>query len=279
MVSTRKKKQQNKKFFIELSEKVFDFLIGRSNQDEQIESRGYILYRGTSSDNANHPVQINYRQVDVHSFEEYFISKVRSEVYNLMTSVKTRVLDAVLTAIECLVIPRVELAMKSANAHSEWSVDGNILELDQRDFSGNIKGLRITYSSRINSHTDLYRIDETRGKNTVEEGNLLVKEKNIDWQTYAHHMVTGQNAPKETAEFLSRHVPAHHEPTQPQNMIIQMLPDITLPILENTHKRASNDHNTSITRLAEAIAGIASQQPPTISAILKPASANTLTFE
>ena len=112
---------------------------------------------------------------------------MQSEVDNVMTSVKTRVQDAVLTAIENLVTPGVELAMKSANAHLERSVDGNVLKPDERDFLRNIVGLRVTASSTINSHTYLNRVDETRGNITVEEGDLLVNEKNIDRQTYAHH--------------------------------------------------------------------------------------------
>ena len=50
-----------------------------------------------------------------------------------MTSVETRIQDAVLTAIGNLVIPRVEMAIKSANAPSGRSVDG-ALEPDQRNF-------------------------------------------------------------------------------------------------------------------------------------------------
>ena len=53
---------------------------------------------------------------------------------NVMTSVETRIQDAVLTAIEKLVIPRVELAMMSANAPSGWNVDVNVLAPDQMDF-------------------------------------------------------------------------------------------------------------------------------------------------
>ena len=93
-----------------------------------------------------------------------------------MTWVEIRIQDAVLTAIENLVIPRVELALNSANASSGWSVDGNVLELDQRDFSGIIEGLQMTASSRINSGTDLNKIDETRGNIPVEESDLLVNE-------------------------------------------------------------------------------------------------------
>ena len=114
---------------------------GQSNQDEQVESRDNIICRGTSSVNANNPTRINYPQVDVHTLELNIVSKVRSEVENVMTSVETRVQDAVLIAIEVLVIPRVELAVKSANMSSERSVDGNVLEPDQKDFPDNNESL------------------------------------------------------------------------------------------------------------------------------------------
>ena len=45
----------------------------------------------------------------------------------------------------------------------------------------------MTASSKINSRTDSNRIDETRGNITVEEGDLLVNEKNLDRQTHTHH--------------------------------------------------------------------------------------------
>ena len=117
MVSTRKK-QQNKSLFSKLKERDTGFMVGQSNQDEQSESRGKIICRGTSN-NASNPTQIISPQVDVHTLEENIFSKVRREVDNVMTTVDTRVQDAVLTAIEKLVIPRVELAVKAANVPSE----------------------------------------------------------------------------------------------------------------------------------------------------------------
>ena len=143
--------------------------------------------KGTSSNNIIGPIHVNSPKMDMHTLEENFVSKVRSEVDNGMTTVETRIQDAVFTAIENLVVPRVELAMKSANVSSGRSVDGNVLEPDQRDFSGNIKGLQVTASSRINFRTELNRIDETRGNITVEEVDWLVNERNIDWQTHTHH--------------------------------------------------------------------------------------------
>ena len=104
-----------------------------------------------------------------------------------MTTIETRVQDAVLTTIEILVIPRVKLAMKLTNASSGWSADGNVLDPNQRDFLGNVEGLQMTASSRKDSRTDVNMIDETRDNITIEEGDLVVNEKKIDRQLHTHH--------------------------------------------------------------------------------------------
>ena len=95
----------------------------------------------------------------MHTLEENIVSRVRSEVDSGLTTVENRVQDAVLAAIESLVILRVELATRSSNAPSGINSDGNVLEPDQRDFSANIEGLHMTASSRTNSQTYLNKID------------------------------------------------------------------------------------------------------------------------
>ena len=97
--------------------------------------------------------------------------------------------------------PRVELVVKLAKAYSGRSVDGNVLEPERRIFSGNVEGLQMTASSRVLSRTDLNEVDETRGNVNVEEGDLVVNEKNSDRQLQTHHMVTGENGPKELPKF------------------------------------------------------------------------------
>ena len=104
-----------------------------------------------------------------------------------MTTVETRVQDAAMTEKESLVIPRVELAMKSVNASYGQGVVSVVLDPDQGDFSVNIEGLQMTASSRINSPTDFNKIDVTRGNFTIEGGDLLFNERNIDRQTHTHH--------------------------------------------------------------------------------------------
>ena len=119
-------------------------MIGQSNHVVQFESEFNAADKGFSLDNTNNPTGVNYPQVDMHTLEEYIVSQVRSEVDCVMTTVETKIQDAVLTAIESLVILRIELAMKSTNAFSEPNLDGNVLEPDQRDFPGNIEGLQMT---------------------------------------------------------------------------------------------------------------------------------------
>ena len=111
------------------------------------------------------------------TLEENIVSEVQSEVENVATTFKPRVQEALLTAMENIVIPRVELAIKPANASSGWQVDGNVLEPDHRDFPGNIEGLQMTASSRMNSRTHFNIIDDSRGNITIEEGYLLLNEK------------------------------------------------------------------------------------------------------
>ena len=121
--------------------------------------------------------------MDKHTLEKNIANKVRSEVYIVMTTFETILQDAVLTAIENLVIPRVELAMKS----SARGVDTVVLDPDQRKFSKSIQSLQMTASSIINSHLDLNRIDEYRGSITVEGGDLTVNERNCDQQAHTHN--------------------------------------------------------------------------------------------
>ena len=93
-------------------------MMGQSNHEAQTESRANAADGDTCLNEANDPTQVNSSQVDMHTPEKNIVSKVRIEVDSVMTTVETRVQFAVLTAIKKLVIPRVELAMKSVNASS-----------------------------------------------------------------------------------------------------------------------------------------------------------------
>ena len=76
MVSSRKKRLQNKKLFSQLSEGDTDFMIGQSNHDVQNGNIGSVTHRSPSSDNTNNPTQVLFRQVDIHILKENSVIKV-----------------------------------------------------------------------------------------------------------------------------------------------------------------------------------------------------------
>ena len=72
-----------------------------------------------------------------------------------------------------------------------------------------------------------------------------------------------------------RNPPSH----QYQNLPRQVSENKTLPIVEQTPRIQNSDANNSINRLADAIAGIATQQRPQAATMLKPVSTNTINFD
>ena len=85
--------------------------------------------------------------MDIKTLDRDTADRVRSEEGNAMLAVGTRVHDAMLAAMDSLVMHRLELAMRSANVSSGRDTRIVVLDPDQRDFSGNSEGLQMTQVS------------------------------------------------------------------------------------------------------------------------------------
>ena len=124
--------------------------------------------------------------------------------------------------------------------------------------------------------------DETRHIIPEEVSELSVPETHFDRQAHTHHMVTEQSAQTNPIpEFLTRRILTPRNPPshQHQNLSTQVSQDNDLPRAEQTPRTQNSDANNSINRLADAIAGIATQQQPQAGTMLKPVSTNTLIFD
>ena len=124
--------------------------------------------------------------------------------------------------------------------------------------------------------------DETSHDNPDEVSELSVPETRFDRQTHTHHMVTAQTAQtNQIPEFLTgriltpRNPPSH----QYQNLSTQVSQGNILPMVEQTPRHQNSDSSNSFNRLADAIAGIATEQRPHTDTMLKPLSTNTLVFD
>ena len=111
---------------------------------------------------------------------------------------------------------------------------------------------------------------------------MSVPETRFDRQIHTHHMVTGQTSQtNQIPEFLTGRIltprisPSHRH----QNLSTQVSQDNNLPMVGQTPRNQNSDANISINRLADAIAGIATQQRPQAATMLEPVSTNTLSFD
>ena len=113
-------------------------------------------------------------QVIMQTLESNTSEKERYKVDNVVATVNTRVRGAILTSMDKLVIPRGELAIRSASDSSTGNPSSDMYHPNQSDISGNTNGPHISASSRSNSNTNLDLLDETYGNITDEAGWYLV---------------------------------------------------------------------------------------------------------
>ena len=113
---------------------------------------------------------------------------MRSEVENIVATVNFRVHDAIWSAMDDLIIYRMELAKRSIDIPLTRNPNSALLNPDQRDFSEDTNGLKLVTSSRCHSNINFDRIDVTRGNITIEKGHLLSSERLFDRETHAYHM-------------------------------------------------------------------------------------------
>ena len=294
MVSTRKKRQSNRRLLSQLDDFDQDMIIGKTARERQentvanedTNDRDFTV--GTS----NNDSIFNGNAMSVKTLERCFNERIDREMSNIVDTVENRIQNAILTAIENLVAPKIELAIKSKNASSGRDTTSVSANSERRERVGIVAFFEI--ASKNNDTLDASIINgETRHNNPDEVSELSVPETHFERQAHTHHMMTGPSNPNhhmvtgqtaQTNQFpellTGRIVTPRNQPShQYQNLSTQVSQDNNLPVVEQTPRNQNLDANNSINRLADAIAGIATQQRPQAATMLKPVSTNTLIFD
>ena len=297
MVSTRKKRQSNRRLHSQLDDFDQDMIIGNAvsgRQENTVVNEG-ANDRDFTVGTSNNDSVINGNAMDVKTLERCFNERIDKEMSNIVDTVEDRIQNAILTAIENIVAPKIELAIRSINASSGRDATSVSANSERRERVG--INASFENASKNNDTLDVSNVnDETRHNIPDELSELSVPITHFDRQTHTHHMVTGakeqihnhhdmvtgQRAQtNQFPEFLTgrivtpRNPPAH----QYQNLSTQVSQENNLPMVEQTPRNQNLDANNSINRLADAIAGMATQQRPQAATMLKPVSTNTLIFD
>ena len=120
MVSTRNKRQSNKRLLSQLDDFDRDMIIGNAVSERQesavvnegTNDRDFTV--GTSSDDSI----VNGNAMIVKTLERCFDERIDRELSNIVDTVEDRIQNAILNSIDNIVTPKIELAIRSINASS-----------------------------------------------------------------------------------------------------------------------------------------------------------------
>ena len=118
MVSTRKKRQSNRRLLSQLDDFDQDIIIGNTVSDRQ---ESATVNEGTGDQkftvvNHDNNLTANENMVNVKTLERCFNEKIDWELSNIVDTVEDRIENKSLTAFGSIVAPEIELVIRSKNA-------------------------------------------------------------------------------------------------------------------------------------------------------------------
>ena len=194
MVSTRKKRQSNKRILSQLDDFDQDMIIGNAANERQ---ENVVVNEGTNDrdftiSNSSNNTTINESAVNVKTLERCFNERIDREMSNIVDTVEDRIQNAILTAIENIVAPKIELAIRSINASSGRDATSVTANSERGERVGinasfeNASESNILHVANVN--------DETQQIIPDEVSELPVPETRHDRQPHTPHNVSYSNS-------------------------------------------------------------------------------------
>ena len=138
MVSTRKKRQSNKRLLSRLDDFDRDMIIGNTASERQ---ESVVVNEGTNDQDftvgtSNVNAVVNENALNMKTLERCFNERIDREINNIVDTVEDRIQNAILTAIDIIVAPKIELAIRSINASSGRDVTSVSANSERREHGG-----------------------------------------------------------------------------------------------------------------------------------------------
>ena len=188
MVSTRKKRQSNKRLLSQLDDFDQDMIIGNavSERQENAVVNTDTNDRDFTVSNSSNNSAVNESAMNVKTLERRFNERIDREMSNIVDTVEDRIQNAILTAIENIVAPKIELAIRSINAASGRDVT-SVTANSEREERVGINASFKNASENNNTLRVPNVTDETRQNISDEVSELSVPETHFDRQPHIHH--------------------------------------------------------------------------------------------
>ena len=188
MLSTRKKRQSNIWLLSQIDDFDQDAIIGNAASERQ---ENIMVNEGTNDrdftvETSSGSAVINENVVVVKTLERCLNQKTDREMKNIVHTVEDRIQNANLTAIDNIVAPKIELAVKSIDASSGQEAT-SVAAISERgeDVDNNASFENASVNNNVQKVPN--RNDETRNNIPDEVSELSVPETRFDRQTHTHH--------------------------------------------------------------------------------------------
>ena len=195
MVSTRKKRQPNKRLLSQLDDFEQDMIIGNATSERQ---ESVVDNDGTNDQDftvgTSHTNSINNENaLNVKTLERCFNERIDREMNNIVDTVEDRIQNAILIAIDNIIAPKIELAIKSVNASSGRDATSVSANSERREHTG-INALFENASENNNNTLGVANInDGTRSNFQDEVSGSPVQGTQFGLRSPAHHTMSGGN--------------------------------------------------------------------------------------
>ena len=195
MVSTRKKRQSSKRLLSQLDDFDQDVIIGNTTSErrENVVVNGGVDDQDFTGGTSNVSSIVNENALNVKTLERCFNERIDREMSNIVDTVEDRIQNAVLTAIDNIVTPKIELAIRSINASSGRDVTSASGNSEGREY----EGINASFENASANNRTLGMAntnDETRHDFHDGVSELPVLEAQFDRQLPTHHMPSGASS-------------------------------------------------------------------------------------
>ena len=120
--------------------------------------------------------------------ESNTVDGIRNVVESAVIVVENRMHDATLTAMNIVVIPRVEMVVKSITGASGNGPNSIIQNSDRRYFTRSTENTPLRSATGwLDSNIEQYELDETLDFDNSEDSNFLATRFSYDRRAQAHH--------------------------------------------------------------------------------------------
>ena len=187
MVSTRKKRQSSKRLLSQLDDFDQDMIIGNAASERQ---ENVVVNEGTNDQDftvgtSNVSSIVDENALNVKTLERCFDERIDREMNNIVETVEDRIQNAILTAIDNIVAPKIELAIRSINASSGRDVTSVSINSERREHAGiNASFENASENNKLNATNEN---DETRQNIHDEVSELSAPGTHFDRQPHTHH--------------------------------------------------------------------------------------------